>query len=94
MRRPVLAALVTLSEGRTIDPAAADQAIAAAPRFVQHARIAYVVIDRSRASEGLVAFALRAMALEKIDQAGRRELYRPRFPTATDVETRSSSRLQ
>ncbi len=77
-RRPVLAALAALSEGREVSPADLDEATRRGPVFVNAAGIGYVVVDRLRASPALVALATSAFNLEKIAEAGDRELYRPR----------------
>jgi hypothetical protein len=79
-RRPVLAALAALSEGRSLPPAELDAVRQRGPGFVAAARLGYVVVDRSRASQNLVDFAASALDLEKIGEAGHRELYRPRAP--------------
>ncbi|MFB3852414.1 MAG: hypothetical protein ACE148_01175 [Vicinamibacterales bacterium] len=76
-RRPVLAALVRLSEGKSLPDAEVDRLSELGPRFVKSARIGYVVIDHSRASQELVDFAVRVLALQKIGEAGSRELFRP-----------------
>ena len=81
-RRPVLAVLAALSEGRDVSPAELEEARRRGPEFVDAARIGYVVVDRSRASQALVAFATSAFSLEKIAEADHRELYRPRPPGA------------
>ncbi len=79
-RRPVLAVLAALSEGRDVSPAALEEARRRGPVFVDAAGIGYVVVDRLRASPALVALATSALNLEKIAEAGHRELYRPRAP--------------
>jgi hypothetical protein len=79
-RRPLLAVLAALSEGRSVTPAELEAARRRGPVFVEAARIGYVVVDRSRASEALVDLATSALDLEKIGTAGHRELYRPRPP--------------
>ena len=81
-RRPVLAVLAALSEGRDVSPAELDEARHRGPVFVDTAKIGYVVVDRSRASQALVALATSALNLEKIAEAGYRDLYRPRPPAS------------
>jgi len=81
-RRPVLAALAALSEGRDVPPAELEEARHRGPAFVDAAKIGYVVVDRSRASQALVDLATSALNLEKIAEAGHRDLYRPRPPAA------------
>lgn len=85
-RRPVLAVLMALSEGRAVSEADVEQAVRRAPGFVQAARVGYVVVDRSRASAPLVEFATRALQLEKIGEADGRELYRPRAFATRDLQ--------
>ena len=77
-RRPVLAALMALSEGRDVPAGDLDAARRRGRTFVQAANLGYVVVDRQRAGPRLIDFAIEAMDLEKIGQAGDRELYRPR----------------
>ena len=77
-RRPVLAALMALSEGRDVPAGDLDVAKRRGRTFVQAANLGYVVVDRQRAGPRLVDFAIEAMDLEKIGEAGDRELYRPR----------------
>lgn len=76
-RRPILAALMQLSEGRAIPPDALPALRSVAPDFLRAARLGYVVIDRERASAELEAFAVDVLHLEKIGEAGNRVLYRP-----------------
>ncbi len=93
-RRPVLAVLLALSEGRTVPQAQLDEAAALAPRFVRAANIGYVVIDRTRSSPALADAAIAIFGLEKIGQSGPRELYRPRPSElgTTSVSARATSR--
>ena len=76
-RRPILNALIELSEGRELsdDRRVALKSVAAS--FVHAARLGYVVVDRSRASPALIAFAIETLGLEKIATSGDRDLYRP-----------------
>lgn len=90
-RRPVLAALLALSEGRGVTQTEVDAAIALGPQFVETAHLGYVVVDRRRAAPALVNLAVRAMDLEKIGEAGDRELYRPREPGFSAAPIRRSS---
>ncbi len=78
LRRPVLAALIALSEGRDVPAGDLDIAKRSGRTFVQAANVGYVVVDRQRAGPRLIDFAVEAMDLEKIGKAGDRELYRPR----------------
>jgi hypothetical protein len=78
LRRPVLRSLALLSEHQPV-PSELDEAAArSGAQFVRAARIGYVVVDRSRASSELEAFAARVLNLEKIGQSDQRVLYRPR----------------
>ncbi len=78
--RPVLKALMLLSEGRRVPPFLAQLAASHAPGFVERARLGYVVIDKTRASPEIVAFATRVLNLERIAGGATRDLYRPRPP--------------
>ena len=93
-RRPVLAVLLALSEGRTVPQAQLDEAAARGAAFVRAANIGYVVIDRTRASPALADAAITILGLEKIGQSGARELYRPRHSElgTTSVSARATSR--
>jgi hypothetical protein len=84
-RRPILAALMTLSEGGTIAEGEDERLAGIAPSFVERSRLGYVVIDRGRASDTLAAFAVRVLSLEKIGQDGPYELYRPRSAAAAQA---------
>lgn len=76
-RRPILDALIELSEGRDLPEERISSLQLIAPSFVRGARLGYVVVDRTRASQSLVAFAVRTLRLEKIATSGERDLYRP-----------------
>jgi hypothetical protein len=76
-RRPILDALIHLSEGRDVSPDLRRSLRAIGPSFVERARVGYVVVDRSRAAATLIDFAVDVLRLEKIGEAGERELYRP-----------------
>jgi len=84
-RRPVLAVLAALSERREVSPAELEEARRRGAEFVATVQLGYVVVDRSRASQALVAFATSAFSLEKIGEADERELYRPRPPASATV---------
>jgi hypothetical protein len=90
-RRPVLAVLAALSEGRTVPEADIETALRRGPAFVKAARIGYVVVDRSRVGQALRDAATRILDLEKIGEAGNRELYRPR-PPALRLASASTAR--
>jgi hypothetical protein len=86
-RRPILAALMTLSEGGKIPEEEIERLTAIAPAFVEHSHLGYVVVDRARASERLTTFAVRVLSLEKIGEDGSYELYRPRPGLAVSAGT-------
>jgi hypothetical protein len=74
----MLRALMVLSERREISSPRSAILRARGSSFVERLNIGYVVIDGSRASPALRAFAIEAFRLEKIAESGTRELYRPR----------------
>ena len=76
-RDPVVAALMTLSEGGQLAPGLDSQLTPLGPSLAARARIEFVVIDRNRASWELRDFAIRALALQPVDADGTFELYRP-----------------
>jgi hypothetical protein len=76
-RRPILNALIELSEGRELSDERRQALKSVAASFVHGARLGYVVVDRSRASRPLIAFAVETLGLEKIGTWGDRDLYRP-----------------
>lgn len=75
--RPMLGALMALSEGRAITPEHRARARASAASFVQRTRLGYVVIDEYRASPELRDFAIEVLRLKKVATSGSRELYVP-----------------
>lgn len=77
-RLPFTSALITLSEGRGLTPAAAARGRDAASLFAERSRLGFVVIDRSRASRKLRRFAIGALGLERIDEQWPYELLVPR----------------
>jgi hypothetical protein len=76
-RARILNALIRLSEGQHLSPAEIETLARRAPGFVARTNLAYVVIDRERASPELVDFALRVFRLERLGSDGPFELYRP-----------------
>ena len=74
---PMVSALMTLSEGRQLEPGLGAQLTALGPSFASRARIGFVVIDRDRASWALRDFAIRALGLTLVDADGTFDLYRP-----------------
>lgn len=86
---PMLAGLLTLSEGRDLPAAETTALIASAPAFIDRARLAWVVIHPSRTPPALAAFAVKAFDLERIAADGDAVLYRPRgaspMPSAMSI---------
>lgn len=78
---PTRRALLILSEGGTLTPQELAEVEPRARTFLARSGIGYVIINRSRASLALISFALEMFDLEKIGEAGSRELYRPRETT-------------
>jgi hypothetical protein len=76
-RRPVLNALVALSEKRELSARKAARARRAADDFVDQARLGYVVINTARATPQLRDFAITLFDLQRIETAGVLELYVP-----------------
>jgi hypothetical protein len=76
-RDGMLDALMSLSEGGTIDAARRRTLVEAGPAFVTRARLGFVIVDRERGSEALRDFAVEALRLEPLETDGPFELYRP-----------------
>jgi len=76
-RQRILDVLIRLSANPRLPAYAAEPLARRGRRFVERANLGYVVIDRDRASDALVAFARRAFRLELIERSGSLELYRP-----------------
>jgi hypothetical protein len=72
---PMLDALMTLSEGGTLDTPRAGRLIEGGPQFLQRTRIRFVVIDTARTSLALREFAAHAFRLVRVDGEGPYELY-------------------
>ncbi len=68
-------ALITLSERKPLPSEETSRLAALAPAFVERWSLAYVVIDRARATPELVRFATEVFGLEKLGESGSRELY-------------------
>jgi hypothetical protein len=82
-REPVLDALMTLSENRRLSMEQTRQFVAEAPSFLQRAKVAFVVIDRTRLPAAMDREALAALRLEPVDADGPFELYRPAPPQSS-----------
>ncbi len=74
---PIVDALLTLSEGKPLSVEQSQWLGSHGRIFVTRARIGYVVIDTTRATEDLRSLAVTALGLKKIDEAAGRELYVP-----------------
>ncbi|MCA1652104.1 MAG: hypothetical protein LC753_18160, partial [Acidobacteria bacterium] len=72
----VIRALMDLSEGRRINPARLEAFIERAHSVLPQQRIGYVVVDTTRASSELIAFARAAYDLELVSTDGPQHLYR------------------
>jgi hypothetical protein len=79
-RAPVLSALFTLSEGRALSAEQEVAARAGVGGFLRRTRLGYVVIDETRASPGLVDFAVDLLGLTFVEREGPMALYVPREP--------------
>ena len=74
---PVLDALITLSEGGTLDAAREHTLTGLGQEFMRRARVGFVVIDTSQASPYLRELAVRTLRLRRIDSEDPYELYAP-----------------
>ena len=75
-RRPVLDALITLSEGRPLTERQSLRVRHRGPGFVERARIGYVVIDMNRTSPQDAAFIEDALQLVPVSEDQGKRLYR------------------
>ena len=83
-RAPVLNALVALSEGQALTPEQDAAAHGRADEFLRRSRLGYVVIDETRASPALIAFASDLLGLTLVSREGPMTLYVPRVPPPPD----------
>jgi hypothetical protein len=83
-RAPVLNALFALSEGRPLTPEQDAAARERADEFLRRSRLGYVVIDETRASPELMAFATDLLGLSLVTREGPMSLYVPRVPPPPD----------
>lgn len=72
---------MTLSEGKALTPSQEAAARAGAEAFIREQRIAYVVIDHSRATRELVVFASDVLGLREVRQEVGLTLYVPQPPS-------------
>ncbi len=77
---PFFSALLTLSEGRALEPDALEPARRSARLFLRRANLGYVVIDNSRASAALRQFAISVLGMTRIGESGVHELFVPAAP--------------
>jgi hypothetical protein len=84
---PTLSALLVLSSGFAVPAAELDALVATAPQFVDGARLAWVVVHKSRTQPALHAFVVRALALERVAEDGDTILYRPGVGSLTVAAT-------
>lgn len=75
-RRRVTAALIDLSEGRTLTEERRAAAVKRAHEVLPELNIGYVVVNHSRASEDLIQFAKDAFDLQLVATEGERTLFR------------------
>jgi hypothetical protein len=86
---PVLHALVTLSEPAPLSPDRRARALASGARFVERARLGYVIVDDARATPALRAFAVEAFGLQHVQSSDGYSLYVPRLMPVTAGEVRA-----
>jgi hypothetical protein len=77
-RRPVLNSLMVLSERQALTPEQDAAARAGADEFLRRTRLAYVMIDETRATPELQAFATDLLGLTLLEREGPLALYAPR----------------
>jgi hypothetical protein len=75
-RRRVTAALIDLSEGRSLTRERRAAVVRRAHEILPELNIGYVVVNRSRASNELIEFAREAFDLEVVANEGERTLFR------------------
>jgi hypothetical protein len=82
-RNPTLRVLLRLSEGTPVEPELYEDALQNADRNLSRLEIGYVVIDATRSSPELIAFAHQVFDLALVKKSGDLELYRT--PVATEL---------
>lgn len=87
----VIGLLMDLSEGKTVSRDRVEAAIRRAHERRAFYNIGYVVIDRARASDELMTFALAAFDLQYVERDGSYELYRVPVE-ATEARTEATKR--
>lgn len=86
-RRRVTSALIDLSEGRRLTPERRAEVIRRAHETLPELNIGYVLVNTSRASPELIAFARDAFDLTLVAIEGERTLFRTRLATPPDPIT-------
>jgi len=76
-RAPMLRALHTLSEGRDLSPALADEARDSRGAFLQRSCVEFVIVNKETASVELEAFAVGALGLTLVHEDPDFMLYTP-----------------
>ena len=79
-------ALITLSEGGTLDPEREAALVERGPEFIRRARIGYIVIDDEATSPRLRNFAIRALRLRQVAAEHSFDLFVP--ASSADSERR------
>ena len=76
-QEPLLDALITLSEGGTLDGVREAALVERGAEFIRRGRIGYVVIDNDRTPPPLRNFAVRALELRHVAAEGSYDLFVP-----------------
>ena len=79
-RVPMLRALFTLSEGQPLSDDTRVAALQSRDDFLRQSCVAFVVVDRARAPDGLEAFAVDALRLQPVYSDGEYAVYNPVAP--------------
>ena len=91
---PMMAVLARASEGRPVTPEAVQAARDWRETFLQRSCVRYVVLDASRAPDGLRALAIDVLQLASVHRDGEYELLTPMDPPSCDPpEKRAPRRL-
>ncbi|MEW5981773.1 MAG: hypothetical protein AB1806_05320 [Acidobacteriota bacterium] len=77
-RFPVITTLLALSEGQDVESVPFAQTLGDGDRFVERARLGYVVVNRQRTPPAALEYARRALQLEPVAESDGLALYRPR----------------
>ena len=85
---PMMLALMTASEGQSLSPDALTDARAWRDTFLRRSCVRYVILDRSRAPDGLRETALDLLQLAWVHSDGAYELFTPKDPPSCDPPER------